>query len=238
MPAGRRVRRLERDFFAGGVTATTAEKSGEAPQYVQAARVPLAGRVSASFGGSFPGVAPGVGFLQVGDGEPEVFFGGGDRAMAEHLLDKADIGPVAALDEVCCACVPPYMAGDVFFNAGESCVSLHDVAESVRVNGTSPGAQEEGFAWSGCELRADGVGVGLDPFGGMRSDGDDTVMSAFAGINSQELLFKVHVGGSHRPEFRRAKAGGVEGFQDCPVPHAKGGAGVGSLDDAQGFRRG
>ena len=79
--------------------ATTGAKSDGTLQYAQAARVPVSG----SFGGAFPGVAPGVGFLQVGDGEPEVFLRGGDRAMAEHLLDEADVGPVAALDEMGCA---------------------------------------------------------------------------------------------------------------------------------------
>ena len=69
--------------------------------------------------------------------------------MAEHLLDKADVGPVAALDEMGYAGVPPDVAGDVLTYSGKLRVSLHDVAKGVRVHGASPGAQEQGFARSG-----------------------------------------------------------------------------------------
>ena len=132
-PAGRREGRLERKIFGSGVRATTGAKFAGTLQYAQAARVPVSG----SFGGAFPGVAPGVGFLQVGDGEPEVSLRGGGRAMAEHLLDEADIGPVAAPDEMGCACMPPDVSGDVLGYSGKLCVSLHDVAEGVRVDGAS-----------------------------------------------------------------------------------------------------
>jgi hypothetical protein len=51
-----------------------------------------------------------VGFLEIGDGEVEVTLGGGERAVAEDLLDVPEVRPV--LEQGRGAGVPPEVAGD------------------------------------------------------------------------------------------------------------------------------
>ena len=73
-----------------------------------------------------------MGGLQVGDGEAQVAFGGGEAAVAEHLLDVAHVGVV--LDEVGGAGVPPGVAGHGLVHAGGAGVFADEGVEGVGVD--------------------------------------------------------------------------------------------------------
>ncbi len=57
----------------------------------------------------FPRVELGVGFFEVGDGQAQVAFGGGQGAVAEQILDVPQVGVV--LHKVSRAGVAPNMRG-------------------------------------------------------------------------------------------------------------------------------
>ena len=110
------------------------------------------------------GMARHVRGLQLGDGELEITLGRSERAMAEDLLDVAQVGFV--LQQMCGATVSPQMTGDALLDPGEPRIFFHDAAEGVAGDRQSALREEQsrrrGTGFISEELRADGVRVAFE----------------------------------------------------------------------------
>ena len=84
---------------------------------------------------------PGVGLLQVGDGQAQVTLGGGQRAVAQQVLHMAQIGVV--FDQVGGARMTPDMGGDVLLDPGQPGMVLDQVAHGMGVQGVAPEREEK-----------------------------------------------------------------------------------------------
>lgn len=70
-------------------------------------------------------MVPAVGLLQIADGDPQVTLGRGERLVAEHFLDVAQVR--AVLQEMRGAGVPPEVRRDFLFHGRRIGVALDDV---------------------------------------------------------------------------------------------------------------
>src|ERR1035438_19534 len=78
-------------------------------------------------------MVPAVGVLQVGDGDPQVTLGRGERLVAEHFLDVAQVR--AVLQEMRGAGVAPQVRRDFLFHARRLGVAGNQVTEPVVAKG-------------------------------------------------------------------------------------------------------
>ena len=87
------------------------------------------------------GMEPGVGFLQVADGQAQVSLGRGERAMPQEVLHMAQIGVV--FDQVGGTGMTPDMGGDVLLDPGKAGVVFDQIAHRMAVQGVAPERQEK-----------------------------------------------------------------------------------------------
>jgi len=73
----------------------------------------------------------GVGFFEIGDGQTQIPFGRGQRAMSQQVLDMAEVGVV--LEQMRCHRVSPDITGDVLFHICKPGMFLDDIPHGVRI---------------------------------------------------------------------------------------------------------
>jgi len=83
----------------------------------------------------------GMGLLQIGNGQLQVPFRGGQRAVAQQVLHVAQVGVV--LNQMRGARVPPYMGCDVLLDLGQPGMTFHQVAHGMGINGLPTVRQEQ-----------------------------------------------------------------------------------------------
>ena len=99
-----------------------------------------------------------MGFLQLGNRQVKVPFRGGKAAMAEDLLNVAQVG--FALQKMGGAGVPPKVTGHALFDPDSPGIFFDQAAEGVPGNGQPAQRQEEPLARSfSQQFRADAVDV-------------------------------------------------------------------------------
>ena len=106
----------------------------------------------------------GMGFLQVGDGEPEVALGGGQGAMAQESLHVAQVAVI--LEQMGGAGAPPNVTGHMLLDSSQPGVARDQGADGV-VDGQA--AQRPG----GLSFAQQAPGIVEGPAGGVTGTGRD-----------------------------------------------------------------
>ena len=78
----------------------------------------------------------GVGFFEIGDGQPEVAFGCRKGTVAKQVLNMAQTGVV--LDQVRGTTVTPHVRSDHFFDFCELGVLFHQSSQAIGIQSISP----------------------------------------------------------------------------------------------------
>ncbi len=141
--------------------------------------------------------------FQIGDGQAQIFLGGGQRAMAEDFLHMPQVGVV--LEQVRGAGVPPQVTGDMLFDSGPARVSLDDMPDAMLADGfAGPHRDKEPICLSVFhdpsqghlaleKFRTDGFDVVFEEGTGNAAQRNHAIFCAFATVDPQKLLFQVHV---------------------------------------------
>jgi len=132
-------------------------------------------------------------FFEVGDGQAQIFLGGGQAPVPEDFLHMAQVGVV--LEQVRRAGVPPQVAGDVLFDSGPARVSLDDMPDAMLANGfaRTDRDKERLSLMTFQKFRTDGFEVVFEEGTGDAAQRNHAIFCAFATVDPQKLLFQVHV---------------------------------------------
>jgi len=114
--------------------------------------------------------------------------------------------------------MPEGVRRDVLLDRRDLDVLLHDPPENRPVKVAARVRDEEESRLRTGELRTALDEIRLDRLRSGAGQGDAAVAPAFAAHHAQEALFRVHVVGGEARELARADPGGVERFEDRPVP--------------------
>lgn len=140
-----------------------------------------------------------------------VNLGGGDVGMAEHHLDRAQIG--TARQQVGGKGVAQHVGADPVFGPGMDCDAIDDLPEPIAGHGAAPVVQEQkGAGFFLDQLRPSPVKVVVDTFPGHLAKGHQAFFVALA---QHPQVTAGHVAGLHRQadQFRDPQAGGVHEMQ-------------------------
>ena len=155
------------------------------------------------------GVGVAVGFLQAGLGDCGVNLGGGEGGVTEEGLYGTEVGSV--VQEMGRERVTQLVRGDVEGDLGVLEIFLEQLVDGTRGKAFAKFGNEEGAL-----VHVGEMAVFLDGFGRVGTDGDHALLGAFS-HDPQHGCGTIDLFGVEAGQFGKAKAGGVEKFQDGGV---------------------
>ncbi len=155
--------------------------------------------------------------------------GGGQPAVAEQLLDVADIRSI--LQQMGGAASPEGMGGDGLFDSGSDPVGPDGLANGSGLQGLAVVCKKE-FSFLGifCGISgSDLLQIFLEIDGGVPAQGYQSLFSPFSLADKQGLLAQVRIMNGEAEQFIEPDTGGVEDFHDGPVADMHGQGEIGLL---------
>ena len=168
----------------------------------------------------------GVDFGQMIQRDVGVERGGLQALVAQERLDDAEVGP--APEHVGGAGVAEQVTGTGPLEVGFGEQALDAGGEGAAAKACSlVGEEQSRFCWVILQSRAAFLPVALDPVQRTLTEGHEAIPPAFARADQQGQVAVIHVAEIEIRQLQAADAGGVEGFQDRPIPEALHGLEVG-----------
>ena len=154
-------------------------------------------------------------------GDVGVDLRGGDAAVAEQVLYHAQVG--IAFQHMASKAVPQGMGVDAFLQPGARCISAHDFLNAAPREPSAVPIHEQRLVpgHAARQMRAPVVKVVVQRFRRRFAVQRPALLVAFA-PNQNFPTLPVHVAQVHALNFRKANPGGVEDFQNGPIPEASG----------------
>ncbi len=143
-----------------------------------------------------------------------VDFGGGDAFVAEHFLDKAEVG--AALDEVGREGVAEGVGGDFLADVGYEGLGLDHLEHGLAAETPAEAVEEEEVGGGGIGGVGAALEIGIDGIHGHFAYRHKPFLVAFS-YDSYESVIEIEAGNPETHSFRDAEAAAVEDFEDGAV---------------------
>lgn len=175
--------------------------------------------------GQAGGMGGGVDGFELADGNVGVELGGVQAGMAQQFLDEADVSAIVQHGRG--AGMPKDVAGSGFAQSGGFNPLVDQQAQGSRGKRLAKMGQKQN-ATVGFKLKlwTDSIQVFSDPGTGAVADGNKAVFAAFAFPDFHNPTLQIDIRHPELDHFTAPHGGGIEGFQQRPIPNPKRGNGI------------
>ena len=178
----------------------------------------------------------GVDGFKLADGDVGVELGGVQAGMTQQFLDKADVSAIVQHGRG--AGMAKDVAGSSFAQAGGFNPLVDQQAQGGRRKRLAEvGQKQDAAVRLKLKLWTDSVQVFGDPGTGAVSDGNKAVFAAFAFPDFHNSTLQIDIRHPELDHFTAPHGGGIERFQQRPIPNPKRGGDINGGEDGFHLQR-